>query len=120
MAARAAVARATGATQNRRLAGATVAHGVAGLGAHSVIHAAGLIEECADLPVVIEIVEDLAHVDRLLPILDETIAGGELVTIEFMRVLRYCRGTEAKTGNHDRFGRNRDTHTRSQRTRAAT
>ena len=36
-------------------AGATVVHGVAGFGADSVIHTAGLIELSTDLPVVIEV-----------------------------------------------------------------
>jgi hypothetical protein len=73
-------------------AGATVVHGVAGFGASSVIHTAGLIELSADLPVVIEVVDDQAHVDRLLPILDEMISGGALVTVERVRVLRYAPG----------------------------
>ena len=57
-------------------AGATLIHGVAGFGAHSVIHPAGLIELSTDLPVVIEVVDDQEHIDRLLPILDEMITGG--------------------------------------------
>jgi PII-like signaling protein len=71
-------------------AGATVVHGVAGFGANSVIHTASLIELSTDLPVVIEVVDDQAHVDRLLPILDEMISGGALVTMERVRVLRYA------------------------------
>jgi len=39
-------------------------------------------ELSAGLPVVIEVVDDQAHVDRLLPILDEMITGGALVTVE--------------------------------------
>lgn len=73
-------------------AGATVVHGVAGFGANSVIHTASLIELSADLPVVIEVVDDQAHVDRLLPILDEMITGGALVTVEAVRVVRYAAG----------------------------
>ena len=80
-------------------AGATVVHGVAGFGAHSVIHTAGLIELSTDLPVVIEVVEDQAHVDRLLPILDEMITGGALVTVEPVRGTSVCRGTEARAGS---------------------
>lgn len=71
-------------------AGATVMHGVAGFGASSVIHTASLVELSTDLPVVIEIVEDDAHVERLLPILDEMLTGGALVTIERVRVLKYA------------------------------
>ena len=71
-------------------AGATVTHGVAGFGASSVIHTASLIELSSDLPVVVEVVDDQTHVDRLLPILDEMITGGALVTMERVRVLRYA------------------------------
>ena len=71
-------------------AGATVTHGVAGFGASSVIHTAGLVDLSADLPVVIEVVDDEAHVERLLPMLDEMLTGGALVTVERVRVLKYA------------------------------
>ena len=71
-------------------AGATVVQGVAGFSASSVIHTAGVLELSTDLPVVIEVVDDQAHTDRLLPILDEMITGGALVTVERVRVLRYA------------------------------
>ena len=71
-------------------AGATVTHGVAGFGASSIIHTASLIELSSDLPVLVEVVDDQSHVDRLLPILDEMITGGALVTMEQVRVLRYA------------------------------
>jgi PII-like signaling protein len=73
-------------------AGATVIHGVAGFGASSIIHTANLIELSADLPVLIEVVDDQEHIDRLLPILDEMLGGGALVTIERVRVLKYAPG----------------------------
>jgi uncharacterized protein len=73
-------------------AGATVVQGVAGFGASSVIHTANLVELSTDLPVVIEVVDDQTHLDRLLPILDEMITGGALVTVERVRVLRYAAG----------------------------
>ena len=73
-------------------AGATVIHGAAGFGASSVIHTAGLIELSADLPVLVEVVDDEAHVERLLPILDEMLTGGALVTVERVRVLKYSAG----------------------------
>ena len=78
-------------------AGATVVQGVAGFGASSIIHTASLIELSTDLPVVIEVVDDQAHVDRLLPILDEMITGGALVTVERVRVLRYAAGPKRTT-----------------------
>jgi hypothetical protein len=73
-------------------AGATILHGTAGFGASSVIHTTSLIELSSDLPVLIEVVDDQAHVDRLLPILDEMISGGALVTVEKVRVLKYAAG----------------------------
>ena len=78
-------------------AGATVVHGVAGFGANSVIHTASLIELSTDLPVVIEVVDDQAHIDRLLPILDEMITGGAFVTMERVRVLKYAAGRKHTT-----------------------
>jgi len=74
-------------------AGATVFHGVAGFGAASVIHTTHLVDLSGDLPVVIEVVEDQEHVDRLVAILDEMVVGGALVTMEKVRVLRYAAGT---------------------------
>jgi PII-like signaling protein len=71
-------------------AGATLFRGIAGFGAKSLIHTAHIVDLSGDLPVLIEIIEDQAHVDRLLPILDEMLAGGALVTMEKVRVLRYA------------------------------
>ena len=73
-------------------AGATVIHGIAGFGASSVIHTASLVELSTDLPVLIEVVDDEAHVERLLPILDEMVTGGALVTVERVRVVKYAAG----------------------------
>ena len=70
-------------------AGATVLRGIAGFGASSVIHTANLVSLSADLPIVIEVVDDQEHVDKLLPILDEMLTGGALVTIEKVRVITY-------------------------------
>ena len=72
-------------------AGATVLHGIAGFGARSMIHTAHLLDLSTDLPVVIEVVDDAAHVDQLTEILDEMLEGG-LVTMEQVRVLRYAPG----------------------------
>jgi PII-like signaling protein len=73
-------------------AGATVFRGVAGFGAASVIHTAHLVDLSGDLPVVVEVVEDAEHTDKLLAILDEMLTVGALVTMEKVRVLRYAPG----------------------------
>ena len=54
----------------------------------------------ADLPVLIEVVEDAEHVSRLVAIMDEMILGGALVTMEKVRVLRYAAAPKtAKTAH---------------------
>ena len=78
------------------IAGATVFHGIAGFGARSIIHTANIVDLSGDLPVLIEVVDDDDHIQKLLPILDEMLTGGALVTMEKVRVLRYAAGP--KTG----------------------
>ncbi|MEO8504410.1 MAG: DUF190 domain-containing protein [Acidobacteriota bacterium] len=72
-------------------AGATVFHGVAGFGAHSVLHTASLLRLSQDLPVIIEIVDSPDRVPRLQEILDEMVSEG-LVTMEKVQVLKYSAG----------------------------
>jgi PII-like signaling protein len=73
-------------------AGATVLRGVAGFGAASIIHTSSIVDLSADLPVIIEVVDDEEHVQKLLPILDEMITGGALVTMEKVKIVRYAPG----------------------------
>jgi PII-like signaling protein len=70
-------------------AGATVFHGVAGFGAHSVLHTSRILRLSEDLPVLIEIVDSEEQIQRLIPILDEMVTEG-LVTLEKVRVLKYA------------------------------
>lgn len=72
-------------------AGATVTHGIAGFGARSVVHTAHILDLSTDLPIVIEVVDDAEHIDKLVEILDEMLDGG-MVTMEKVRVLRYAPG----------------------------
>jgi PII-like signaling protein len=75
--------------REERFAGATVFHGVAGFGAHSVLHTAKILRLSEDLPVVIEIVDSEERMGRLTEILDEMVNEG-LVTMEKVRVLKYA------------------------------
>lgn len=70
-------------------AGATVLHGIAGFGARSIVHTSNIVDLSTDLPVVIEVVDDTEHMDKLTQILDEMLVGG-MVTLEKVRVLRYA------------------------------
>ena len=76
-------------------AGATVFRGVAGFGAHRVVHTASTLRLSEDLPVVIEIVDTEQHVERLTAILDEMVGEG-LVTMEKVRVLKYAARAPAR------------------------
>jgi PII-like signaling protein len=77
-------------------AGATVTRAVAGFGAHSVVHTAHILRLSQDLPVIVEVVETEAQVERLKLILDEMVTEG-LVTIEKVHVLRYAARPGATT-----------------------
>lgn len=70
-------------------AGATVFHGIAGFGAHSVLHTASILRLSEDLPVIIEVVDTAEHVERLTPILDAMVPAG-LVTMERVQVVKYA------------------------------
>lgn len=58
------------------LAGATVTRGVMGFGAHSRIHTAGILSLSEDLPMVVTIVDKPERIDAFLPLLDEMVSGG--------------------------------------------
>lgn len=77
------------------LAGATVFRGIMGFGRSSVVHTAMVLGLSEDLPIVIECVDRVDEIERVLPALDELIDEG-LVTIEHSEV-RIYRGR-----NHSR------------------
>jgi uncharacterized protein len=73
------------------LAGATVFKGIIGFGAHSVVHAARIVDLSSDLPIVIELVDTEEKIEAFLPTLDTMVSEG-LVTIETVRVIAYKAG----------------------------
>ncbi|HEX2974179.1 MAG TPA: DUF190 domain-containing protein [Tepidisphaeraceae bacterium] len=68
------------------LAGATVLRGIEGFGANSVVHKAKLLEMSTDLPIVIEIVDIQANIQKLLPRLQAMVLEG-MITMEYVMVL---------------------------------
>ncbi len=70
------------------LAGATVLRGVMGFGADSRMHTVKVLRLSEDLPLVIEIVDSQANLERLLPFLDDVVTEG-LITMEKVRVIKY-------------------------------
>jgi uncharacterized protein len=70
------------------LAGATVLRGIEGFGAKSRIHRASILRLSEDLPLVIEIVDEAAKIERFLAEIEPWIDDG-LATLEKVRVVLY-------------------------------
>jgi hypothetical protein len=68
------------------LAGATVFKGIEGYGAHSVVHAAHIVDLSSDLPIVVELIDSEAAIHRFLPVLTAMVDDG-LITIEDVRIV---------------------------------
>lgn len=62
------------------LAGASVFRGLMGFGANSRIHTASILRLSEDLPVAIQIVDTIEKIDTFLPLLDEMVQEGLVVT----------------------------------------
>jgi PII-like signaling protein len=74
------------------LAGATAWKGLMAFGANSVIHTSRLLDLSADLPVVVEIIDEKSKIDSFCEILDRLFAeadAGALVTVQEIEVRRY-------------------------------
>ena len=71
-----------------KLAGATVFHRVMGLGANSHIHTTHVLRLSEDLPVVIEVIDTVENIDKLMPFIQQTVKQG-LVTHEKINVKFY-------------------------------
>jgi PII-like signaling protein len=62
------------------LAGATVTRGIMGFGAHSRMHTASILRLSEDLPIVIQIVDVPERIDAFLPLLDEMVSEGMVMS----------------------------------------
>jgi len=70
------------------LAGATVLRGLMGYGKNSVLHTAKILRLSDDLPMVVELVDNLEKIESFLPVLDEMVKDG-LVTLERVKVIHH-------------------------------
>lgn len=74
------------------LAGATVFKGVMGFGSNSRIHTSKILRLSEDLPMIIEIVDEIIKIENFLPILhnifEEANCGG-LITMEKAEIIKY-------------------------------
>ena len=74
------------------LSGATVWRGLLGYGHGSRVRSAKILDLSANLPIVVEIVDEAAKIDDFLPIVDELIdqvGCGGLITVEQVQVIRH-------------------------------
>jgi PII-like signaling protein len=70
------------------LAGATVLRGPLGFGQSSVLHTTKILRLSQDLPIVIEIVDSEAKINRFIDAI-EGIMGSGLMTLEKVKVIHY-------------------------------
>jgi len=74
------------------LAGATVFKGIMGFGGTSRIHTSKILRLSEDLPLIIEIVDELTKIEKFLPVVDkimEEANSGGLITIEKAEIIKY-------------------------------
>jgi len=76
------------AAKREGLAGATILRGIEGFGAHSQIHTAKLLDLSTDLPIIIEIVDELEKIENFLNVIDSVISEG-LATVERVHIRLY-------------------------------
>jgi len=72
------------------LSGITVVRGIEGFGADSKIKTVRVLDLSCDLPIVIDIVDNIENVDKIIPFLDEAVQEG-FFTVEEISVTRYSK-----------------------------
>jgi PII-like signaling protein len=74
------------------MAGATVFRGIMGFGGSSRIHTTKILRLSEDLPLIVEIVDEVSKIEQFLPLLDkifEDANSGGLITIEKAEIIKY-------------------------------
>jgi PII-like signaling protein len=72
------------------IAGATVIRGIYGYGSSSIIHSSRSLVLSQDLPVVIEIIDSIEKIEKILPKIEEMIKDTHgLITLELAEVIKY-------------------------------
>ncbi len=74
------------------LAGATVFKGIMGFGGRSRIHTTKILRLSEDLPLVIEIVDEVEKIEEFIPIVDDIFEKadcGGLITMEKVEIIKY-------------------------------
>jgi len=75
------------------LAGATVLAGLAGFGHDRRVHTTAIEVMAEGLPIVVEAVDTLEQIERVLPRIETLMGARGVVTLERARVIRYAKST---------------------------
>ena len=89
------------AARREGLAGATVWRGMLSFGATSRVRTSKVLDLSTDLPVIVEIVDVEAKIEKLIPVLHDLFEQancGGLITMEKVQVIRYLHGAGRKDG----------------------
>ncbi len=84
--------------KERGMAGATVFRAMMGFGANSRIHTGSMLRLSADLPIVVEVVDNADRIDAFLPELNEYVTDG-LITIEDIGIVLYKSSSADEEGD---------------------
>jgi PII-like signaling protein len=77
------------------LAGATVFRGIMGYGGRSKIHTSKILRLSEDLPMIIEIVDEIEKIEKFILVVNEIFENsrsGGLITIEKAEIIKYTSG----------------------------
>ena len=80
------------------LAGATVFKGIMGYGGRSRIHTAKILRLSEDLPLVIEIVDEVEKIEKFIRVVDDIFENadcGGLITMEKVEIIKYKANRKA-------------------------
>lgn len=80
------------------VAGATVYRGVLGYGAHKRVHKQRSLALSKDAPILVTVIDEAEKVDRLLAAIDGMVAGGCLIAISDVTVVKYAEHAERSGG----------------------
>lgn len=70
------------------IAGATVLRGIEGYGASTMIRRSHMLSFSSDAPILVQIIDTEANIQRLIPALDEMVAEG-LIAMSDVEVIKY-------------------------------
>ena len=70
------------------MAGATVTRGLAGFGAHSVVHTANILVLSLDLPLIIQVIDTPEKIEAVLKVITPMVGEG-LITLDDVEVVKY-------------------------------